>query len=79
MVEKVRLITQFGEAAKRILIDEWTPQTHDLATQPAQVEQLTGALNYLQTSNFQAVLAISEIHQVIQALSHELELHVRGV
>ena len=36
-------------------------------------------LNYLQTFNFAAVSAFSEIRQVIQALSHELELHARGV
>ena len=36
-------------------------------------------MNYLQTFNFEAVSAISEIGQVIQALSHELELHARGI
>ena len=77
--ERIRMANQFGEAAERILIHEWTPETHDLATLPAQVEQLTGALNYLQTFNFEAVSAISEIRQVIQALSRELELHARGV
>ena len=44
----------------------------DAATLPAQVEELTGALNYL---FFQAVSAISNIRQVIQALSREVELH----
>ena len=73
------MVNQFGEAAERILIHEWTPETHDLATLPAQVEQLTGALNYLQTFNFEAGSAITEIRQVIQALSRELELHARGV
>ena len=73
------MVNQFGEAAERILIHEWRPETHDLATLPAQVEQLTGALNYLQTFNFEAVSAISEIRLVIQALSRELELHARGV
>ena len=47
--ERIQLVNQFGEAAKRILIHEWTPQTHDSATLPAQVEQVTGALNQLQT------------------------------
>ena len=55
------MVNQFGEAAERILIHEWTPETHDLATLPAQVEQLTGALNYLPTFNFAAVSALSEI------------------
>ena len=41
-------MNQFGEAAERILIHEWTPETHDLATLTAQVEELAGALNYLQ-------------------------------
>ena len=77
--ERIRMVNQFGEAAERILIHEWTPETHDLANLPAKVEQPTGALNYLQTLNFQAVSAISEIRQVIQALSRELELHARGV
>ena len=77
--ERIRMVNAFGEAAERILIHEWTPETHDLATLPAQVEELTGALNYLQTFNFEAVSAISEIRQVIQALSRELELHARGV
>ena len=36
-------------------------------------------MNYLQNFNFEAVSAISEICQVIQALSRELELHARGV
>ena len=27
--ERTRLINQFGEAAKRILIHEWTPDTGD--------------------------------------------------
>ena len=72
-------MNQFGEAAERILIHEWTPGTHHLATLPAQVEQLTGALNYLQTCNFEAVSASFKIRQVIQALTRELELHARGV
>ena len=61
------------------MIHEWTPETHDLATSLAQVEELTGALNYLQNFKFDAVSAISEIRQVIQALSREVELHARGV
>ena len=77
--ERIRMVNQFGEAAERILILDWTPETDDLATLPAQVEELTGALNYLQTFNFEAVSAFSEICQVIQALSRELELHARGV
>ena len=77
--ERIRMVNQFGEAAERILIHEWAPETHDLATLPAQVEELTGALNYLQNFNFEAVSAISEIRQVIQALSRELELHAWGV
>ena len=77
--ERIRMVNQFGEAAERILIYEWTPEIHDLATMPAQVQQLTGALNYPQTFKFEAISAISEIHQVIQALSHEVELHARGV
>ena len=77
--ERIRMVNQFSEAAERILIHEWTPDTHDLATLPAQVEQLTGALNYLQAFNFEAVSAISEIRQVIQALSRELGLHAAGV
>ena len=28
------MVNEFGEAAERILIHEWTPQTHDLATLP---------------------------------------------
>ena len=47
-------MNQFGEAAERNLIHEWTTETHDLATLPAQVEQLTGALNYLQTFTLEA-------------------------
>ena len=77
--ERIRVVNQFGEAAERSMIHEWTPETHDLATLPAQVEELTGALNYLQNFNFEAVSAISEIRQVIQALSRELEIHARGV
>ena len=50
--ERIRMVNQFGEAAERILIHEWAPETHDLATLPAQVEHLTGALNYLQTFDF---------------------------
>ena len=77
--ERIRMVNQFEEAAERVLIHEWTPETHDLATLPAQVEELTGALNYLQNFNFEAFLATSEICQVIQALSCELELHARGL
>ena len=73
------MVNPFGEAAEGILIHELTPDTHDLATLPAQVEELTGALNYLQNFNFEAVSAILEIRQVIRALSRELELHARGV
>ena len=76
--ERIRMVNQFGEAAERILSHEWTPESHDLATLPAQVEELTVALNYLQNSNFEAVSALSEICQVIQALSRVLELHARG-
>ena len=63
--ERIRMVNQFGEAAKRILIHEWTPETHDLATLPAQAEELTAALNYLQNVNFEVVSAISEICGVI--------------
>ena len=77
--ERTRMVNPFGEAAERFLIHEWTRETHDLATLPAQVEPLTGALTYLQTLHFGAVSAISEIRQVIQALSCELELNARGV
>ena len=56
--ERIRMVNQFCEAAERFLIHEWTPETHDLATLPAQVEELTGALNYLQNINFEAVSAI---------------------
>ena len=70
--ERIRMVNEFGEAAERIWIHEWTPETHDLATSPAQVEQLTGALNYLQTFYFEAVSVISEIREVIKALSREL-------
>ena len=77
--ERIWMVNQFRESAERISIHEWTLETHDLATLPAQVDQLTGALNYLQIFNFEAVSAISEIRQVIQALSRELELHARGV
>ena len=77
--ERIRMVNPFGEAAERILIHEWTPETHDLATLPAQVEHLTGALNYLQTFGFEAVSAISEIRRVIQPLCRKLELHARGV
>ena len=77
--EGIRMLNPFGEAADRILMHEWTPETHDLAILPAQVEELIRALNYLQTLNFEALSAISEIPQVIQALSHELEFHARGV
>ena len=41
--ERIRMVNQFGEAAERIVIHEWTPETHDLATLPAHVERLTGA------------------------------------
>ena len=77
--ERIGMLNQFGEAAERILIHEWTPETHDLATLRALVEELTGALNYLQNFNFKAVSAIAEIRQLTQALSRELELHARGV
>ena len=77
--ERIQMVNQSGEAAEKILIHEWTPETHDSATLPAQVKQLGGALNHLQTFNFEAVSAISEIRQVIQAVSCELELHARGV
>ena len=77
--ERIRMVNQFGEAAERILFHEWAPETHDLQTLPAQVEQRTGALKYHQTFNFEAVSAISEICQVIQAVSDELDLHARGV
>ena len=77
--ERIRMVNPFGEAAERILIHDWAPETHVLATLPAQVEELTDALNYLQKFNFEAVSAISEICQVMQALSRELELHARGV
>ena len=30
--ERIPMVNQFGEAAERILIHEWTPETHDLAT-----------------------------------------------
>ena len=73
------MINQFGEAAERIWIHEWTLESHDLATLSAQVEEPTGALKYHQTFNFEAVPAVSEICQVIQALSCELERHARGV
>ena len=73
------MVNQFGEAAERTLIYKLTPETHDLATLSAQVEELTGALNYLRTLNFEAVTAIFEICQVIQAVSREHELHARGV
>ena len=43
------MVNQFDEAAERILIHEWTPETHNLATLPVQVGELTGALKYLQT------------------------------
>ena len=77
--ERIGMVNPFGEAAERILIHEWSPQTHDLATLPAQVEDLTSELNYLQNFNFEGVSAISKICQAIQALSCELELHARGV
>ena len=77
--ERIRMVNQFGEAAERIPIHESTTETHDSATLPAQVEELRGALNYLQNFNFEAVSSILEIRQAIQALSRELELHARGV
>ena len=77
--ERIWMVNQFGEAAGRIYIHECTPETHDLETLLAQVEELTGALNYLQTFTLEAVSAISEIRQVIQALSLELQLRARGV
>ena len=77
--ERIRMVNQFGEAARRIYIHECTPETHDLATLLAQVEELTVALNYLQASTFEAVSAIAEICQVMQALSLELQLRARGV
>ena len=46
-LERIRMVNQLGEAAEGILINEWTPETHDLSTLPAQLEELTGALNYL--------------------------------
>ena len=75
--ERIRMVNHFGEAAERILIHEWTPQIHDLATLPAQVEELPRALNYLRNFNLKAVSAISQICHVIQALCRELELHAR--
>ena len=77
--ENILMANPFGEAAERILINEWTLETHDLATLPAQDEEPTGALNYLLTCNFEGVSAISKICHVIQPLSHEVELHARGV
>ena len=73
------MVNHFGEAAEEILIHEWTPETHDLATLPAQVEELTGAFNYVRNFNLEVVSAPSEIRQVIQAQSRELELHARAV
>ena len=52
--ERIPMVNPFGEAAERIPIHEWALETHDLATLPAQVEELTGALNYLQNFNFEA-------------------------
>ena len=77
--ERIRMVNQVGEGAERIFIHEWTPETRDLATLVTQVGELTGALNYLRNFDFEAISAISKIRQVIQALSRELELHVRGV
>ena len=54
-------------------------EAHDLAILPAQVEELTGALNYLGNFNFEAVSSVLEIPQVIQALPRELELHAQVV
>ena len=42
--ERIRMVNQFGETAKRILIHEWTRETHDLATLRAHVEELTGQI-----------------------------------
>ena len=53
--ERIRMVNQFSEATERIWIHEWTTETHDLGTLPAQVEELTGALNYLRTFSFEAV------------------------
>ena len=53
--ERIRIVNRFGVAAERILTREWAPETHDLATLPAQVEELTGALNYLQNFHFAPV------------------------
>ena len=36
--ERIRMVNRVGEAAERILIHQWAPETHDLATLPAQVE-----------------------------------------
>ena len=67
---------------------EQTPkQVQPEDTETIQIEQrdakqefnITGALTYLRNFNFEAVSAISEIRQVIQALFRELELHARGV
>ena len=70
--ERIQMVNQFREAAERILIHEWAPEIHDLATLPAQVEELTGTLNYFEKVYFEAVSAISKIRQVIQAFSREL-------
>ena len=77
--KSIRMVNQFGEAAERILIHGWTTENHDLVTLPAQVEELTGALNYLRNFNFEAIAAIAKICLVIQALARKLELHARGV
>ena len=52
------MVNHFGEAAERVLIHQSTPVTHDLATLPAQVEELTAELNYHRTINLEAVSAI---------------------
>ena len=77
--ERIWMVNRFREAAERLLNHEWSPETHDLATLPVQVEELTGALNYFRTFNFETGSAISEIRQVFQALSRKLELHAQGV
>ena len=77
--KRIRMVNQFGEGAERILIHGWTPETHDLAALRAQVEEVTSALNYLQTFHFETVSYIFKIRQVVQALSRGLELHARGL
>ena len=77
--ERTRMVNQFSEAAERMVIHDWAPETHELSTLPAQVQELTYALNYLKNFNSEVVSAILEIRQVIQAPSRELELHARGL